>query len=519
VTAASLPALGGGTGRGARLPRGAALVALVTVGAAGLLLLTQNPLVALAPMVLVVAAWTVLHAPLRHTLYALLALVVFADIVPRDPHDAEGVAMWHSIATPLQRLLLDNLNKLTGVEALRVSGVELLIAGLLVLAAARVLSGQGVDRAGRTAAAWPMYVALGVSLGTVLAMELWGAARGGDVRQSLWQFRQLLWMPPLAALLCYALRGPRDLGTLLGVLTATSCAKIAVGLYYYVVARRILGEKPATVTSHADTVLFVVVLAVWAAAALERPTMGRLAMAAGVWGWTLLGMVINNRRTAFVSLAACLYVLFWRLRPAQRRGIVRAAMLAMPLILGYFAIGRYKTTGIFAPAASVWSVTRQKDGSSITRDIENFNLIVTLHAHPLVGSGWGHEYVEQVKADDISKFFPQYRYIAHNSVLWLWSIGGLAGFALLWWPLVTGVFLATRAHWLARTSAERTGAYAALAVFTTYVIQAWADMGTESWTTNGLLACAVAIAAKLATTTGAWPSSTSLTPHATESLA
>ena len=103
----------------------------------------------------------------------------------------------------------------------------------------------------------------------------------------------------------------------------------------------------------------------------------------------------------------------------------------MPLVVVYFAIAHFKTTGIFAPGASLLSVTKQKDGSSITRDIENFNLLVTLRQHPFVGSGWGHEYVELVKADDISKFFPQYRYIAHNSVLWLWSIGGLAGFTLL----------------------------------------------------------------------------------------
>jgi hypothetical protein len=262
------------------------------------------------------------------------------------------------------------------------------------------------------------------------------------------------------------------------------------------------------VTSHADSVLFAVTMTGWAAAAYYRPTPGRIAAALALAAWTVFGLMLNNRRTVYVTLAAQAAVFFALLPRASKRRVLRSLAYASPIIALYLAAGRNRDTGIFAPAAKIMSVTKQEDGSSKTRDIENYNLIVTLKRSPIVGSGWGHEYIEQVKADDISAAFPQYRYVAHNSVLWLWSIGGLVGFTLLWLPLAAGVMLAARAHPLAATPLQQTLAFASLSVFAAYVVQAWADMGTQSWTGEGLLAVALATAGKLAIRTGAWPQST-----------
>jgi hypothetical protein len=229
-----------------------------------------------------------------------------------------------------------------------------------------------------------------------------------------------------------------------------------------------------------------------------------------VTAWTLFGLVINNRRTAYVTLAAAALTFYAVLPRRTRRMLLRLALCALPFGVLYLGVGSRRPTGLFAPAGMVMSVLTQKDASSQTRDIENYNLLVTLKQNPLVGSGWGHEYVEVTRAYDISSVFAQYRYIAHNSVLWLWSIGGLVGFTLLWLPLVVGAFLAARAHAFATGPRERAVAYAALATYAAFVIQAWADMGTQSWTTQGLLAVALAASGKLAVHTGAWPQGTRL---------
>jgi O-Antigen ligase len=481
---------------------GGVLLCGVTAATAATLLATGNPLYAMLPVLISIAAYAVLTLPLRWTFFAFLSLVIVADVAPRD---LAGLSVWQSPVYPLQLLLLDNLDKATGIAALRFSGAEVVLVLMALLAVSRTVSGRTVDRVSRIPGASPLAAALALTLVTVVIWEAWGIARGGDVRQSLWQFRQLLWLPVLTALLTYALRGPRDFGALVWVITGTACVKVAIGLYYYLAIARPANVKPPTVTSHSDSVLFVAVTVVWVALAVYRPTPARLAVGAGVGAWMLLGMIINNRRTAFVGLIAAFAVLFVMLPNRTRRRIGLVALCCLPLLAAYLFAGRHRTTGIFVPAASILSVTEQTDASSATRDIENYNLLVTLKQHMILGSGWGHEYVEVSKAYDISHAFEQYRYIAHNSVLWLWSLLGLIGFTGLWLPHGVATFLAARAHRHARTGDERAAAFAVIAVIVTFAIQAWADMGTQAWTCVLLLACAFAASAKLATATNAWP--------------
>ena len=110
--------------------------------------------------------------------------------------------------------------------------------------------------------------------------------------------------------------------------------------------------------------------------------------------------------------------------------------------------------------------TGGRRSSSRTRDIENYNLIQTIKPNPLIGTGWGHEYREMNRAYNISQIFAQYRYIAHNSILWLLSIGGVVGFALVWMQIVVGVFLSTRSYRFAREAHERKADASRIAVTT-----------------------------------------------------
>ncbi len=498
--------------RSGQAPRGyratSVLVGLTVALSAVVLVATADPLLAVIPPALVAVAYAVATLPARVPLFAMLGLVMLADIVPGQL--APEIGAWRPPVYPLQLALTENLNKLIGVEAARVSGFELATVLLVGLVGVRALAGDRTDAAGRVAPARPLVAALVLGFAAVLWLECWGVARGGDAHQSLWQFRQLLWMPVLALLLCATMRGARDAAVFACSTAAVSALKILIGAYYDFAVARPQGVVPATVTSHADTMLFTVAMAVWLGAAYHRPSVRRVGFAALFAGWTMFGIVINNRRTAYLTVLA-LAALFFALLPRRtRRALLLGALVGLPVFGGYVAVGRNHTEGVFAPAAKLMSVVAQKDASSLTRDIENANLLTTLRGHPVLGSGWGHEYVEVVRAYDISKVFPQYRYVAHNSVLWMWSIGGLVGFTLLWLPIVVGAFLAARAHAFATAPLERAVAYGALATYVAFVLQAWADMGTQSWTTQGMLAVALAASGQLAVSTGAWPQRTRL---------
>jgi hypothetical protein len=491
-----------------RAVAGAVLVCTVAGVSAAILAATGNPVSALTPVAVAVGATLLAYMsyslPLRYTLFAFSGLVILADIAPSDlSSDPAGV--WKSPVYLLHLLLIDNLDTVVGVDALRFSGTELVLLLLLILVAVRGASGYGGDRAGRIGGANVVKASLALAGIAIAALEVRGIASGGDVRQSLWQFRWLVWLPVITALVMYALRGPRDFATWLYVITATACVKAAIGLYYYLAVARPAGVRPATVTSHIDSLLFVVVIALWVGVVVYRPTVSRFAIAAAISGWMVMAIVINNRRTAYVGLAATLIVLCPLLTMRLKRLLAHASFVCVPLVAVYLAAGSGHTTGFFAPAGSIMSVFEARDASTATRDVENYNLILTLKPHILAGTGWGHEYVEAVKAFDISRVFAQYRYLAHNSVLWLLGIGGVLGFTAIWLPMQLAVFMASRSNRFARTGDERAAAYGVVAIIACYATLAWADIGTQSWTTDFLLAGAIAGSSKLATATGAWP--------------
>jgi hypothetical protein len=253
-------------------------------------------------------------------------------------------------------------------------------------------------------------------------------------------------------------------------------------------------------------VLFATACAILFATLLEKPglvALRRLVLCAPL---LVAGMVANNRRIVWVELIAAL-ALSWALSPRTRfkKRVTTLLLVVSPLVSSYCLVGWRSGNPIFAPVQTIRSVVDStQDRSSETRDIENYNLQVTLKRNVFLGLGLGHEYVEVVRADDISNVFQQYRYIPHNSVLGLWAFGGLFGFFLLFCGLTVGAFLASRSHRFAQSREDRAAALVCLCIIAIWIAQAWGDMGTISWHGALLLSGALAVASKLATATGAW---------------
>ena len=98
------------------------------------------------------------------------------------------------------------------------------------------------------------------------------------------------------------------------------------------------------------------------------------------------------------------------------------------MMIGYVLIGSEipSSSPLLKPAKLVVSVMDQKDNSSISRDIENENLIYTLRQSPVLTTGFGHEYQYSPNNPpvDLGELFKNFRLIAHNGVLWIWSLAG-----------------------------------------------------------------------------------------------
>jgi hypothetical protein len=481
-----------------------------SVAGAGLLVLAGgavsaasggNVALALLPAAAATGAWCAWRLPLRITFPPLL----FASLVLDNPAERPQQGNWESFLHAPGEALYANLHHLVGIPALRFSLFELLVVLLAAGAAQRAWTGRPVDGPGGAWAARPLLQALVAVDATLLLAAAWGWARGGDMVQALWQARQLGWLPLLAALSAMAFREPVDRRRLAVVAVAAALVRGAVGTWYYYVVCPARGLAPDYVTTHGDSMLFATAFALPLLALLERPSAAAFARAALVVPPVGLALVLNNRRLAFVSLLASGVVALFSLRPALRRGLARLGLAALPLVAVYVAAGWNSTAKIFAPLTRLRSAADSGNASNLTRDIENGNLVLTFSGSPLVGQGLGHEYVEAVHAFDLARIFPQYRYIAHNSVLWTWSVFGWAGFTVLWTPFVMGVFLSARSYRRARSAAERVAATASTTAIVCWFGQAYGDMGLQGWTGTLVVAAALGVAGRLAVVTGAWP--------------
>jgi O-antigen ligase len=189
--------------------------------------------------------------------------------------------------------------------------------------------------------------------------------------------------------------------------------------------------------------------------------------------------------------------------------VTRTAILALPLIVAYIAVGWSSPKGIFKPVSIFRSIVdsdeETEEGSSTNfRHLENFNLVQTWRANPVFGSGFGHEYDEVILLPDISRAMPTYRYQPHNGALWLWTIGGVAGFSSMWLFIAVAMYFAARAYHRAPTPLERSTLLTAISAAIAYVNQVYGDMGAQSYTSVFILAMYIALTGQLAMRNNAW---------------
>jgi hypothetical protein len=221
-----------------------------------------------------------------------------------------------------------------------------------------------------------------------------------------------------------------------------------------------------------------------------------------------MGMVFNDRRLAYVSLVGCLLAAFL-ISPwvPLKRLFVRVLPFLAPFVAVYIAVGWNHPTGIFGPVDTIKSLIEGQGGEGQWdyRDIENWDVIHTWAQFPILGTGYGHEFLEPMKLPDISFVFPTYRFHPHNSLLGLLAFGGMLGYTMVWLYLAGTVYMAVRAYHRSHESEHRACALIIVGIIASYINQVFGDMGIISYICTFLVSICVAMAGKLAVATGAWP--------------
>jgi len=481
---------------------------LALVGALGLLTLAfviagnGDIGLAIAPLALALVVLGAVRAPLRHSLLVLGFLCLTLEC----PSDVPASGKWRSPLYTVGALLLNHLNVTIPVKALFFSGGDVALVLLAATWIVRRLTRSQIDVRGQVPPAPPMRSAALLCLVAVFVVWGYGLLReGADVRFSLWQVNRVIYMPCLFLLYCAGIRGPEDSRALGIALLVAALVRALLAAYVRHLFPN-LDEVPHA-TSHADSMLFAEALLLVVVVFVERPTRRNLLVALLALPVLTWGMIANNRRLVWIELLTALPVLYLVTpsTPAKKR-IARALAVALPLLTLYVAVGWNSSSRPFQPVHAIRSVMDSaNDRSTLWRDLENYDLYYTIKKNPVLGTGFGHGYIELIRLPDISRAFELYRFSPHNSILGLLAFAGFFGFAALWLMIPLGVFFAVRSYRFSTDPRDRVAALVSVCIFVAYVVHCYGDLGLGTATSLFTVAPALALVAKLAVATGAWP--------------
>lgn len=377
--------------------------------------------------------------------------------------------------------------------------LDVLCFGLLVAAWSRPSSVRG--------RAAPMEKAIWCSIGTFLLWALIGIARGGSAFQARFQLHILIMVLVSGLMHIRVFTTPAHYRMLGKTIVYAGLFRFGEIFIFYITILRSLQEHLESVTSHADSMLFATCIVIVLANALHVRTRKAVLQAVLVTLPMLWSIQINNRRLAWVGLGGALIVMYglFNIGPA-RKIINRYLIRALPLVAVYVVMGWSNPTGVFKPISALQSVNDPNNPSTQSRILENLGLIVTLQTNPLIGTGFGHEYIEISTTYSVgAAIFPEYRYDPHNSVLGLVAFTGALGFAGLWMVFPVTAFLGARGYAHANSPLVRTIALVSVCEVFIHINQLWGDLGALAPQGMVLIAAAMGGASRMSVLTGGFP--------------
>jgi hypothetical protein len=434
---------------------------------------------------------------------ALVAVAVFLLLSLDRTTDAQGV--WHTPLAVVGDLLHVNIDSvIPALKGFKFSGMEMLAFALVALDGLRRSLKRGPGGVAMASASHGVLLFLfaGVVFSTVL-----GVATGGSTEILIVQARPIIDVGLFFLLFRIAFGTLADYVLLGKIIVLAAVTKSLIGAYvYFQIVPPTRGfTNWEYMTNHGDSVLFTVAVVVLVGDLVERWDRRRLKQLLLFLPIILLGLKVNNRRLAWVQIGYSLLVIYsltpWR---SWKRSLTRSLVWASLPIALYVGAGWTSTSSFFTPVQILRSmVDTKKNRSAWDREVENYNLAMTMKQRPLVGLGFGHVWIEYYVMDPLAGF-PLYHAQPHNQILGQLLFMGPLGFASIWVFLGTALFLAVRAYRRSSLPVERVAALACVASMIASLVQSYGDLGFYMTQAKLFAALAAAVAGKLAVATGAW---------------
>jgi hypothetical protein len=307
-----------------------------------------------------------------------------------------------------------------------VNGVEitmLMTVGFIVLQAIR-------DRRNPFSGSLTLML-LSVMMGLVAVYLALGIVRGGDTTKALWEVRPYFYLLVCLVLASTLLTDMRSVRPLLWILVAGATVKAAYGLAVWVSVRGV-EPRPEAVLAHEESLVFGAVVMLAAALWLFGVS-GKLRVATTLLlPIVLLGVLVNNRRVAWLVLALGMLVLVLVVAvrsPHNRPKIAAAAVLSALGFAIYLPLYWDKGGALAQPARAVRSEVSpdlRDERSNQYREAEDQNLLNFIASTRSTGLGFGVP-LDYEGLVDLTGTAELLRFVPHNNVLYVWMRTGFVG--------------------------------------------------------------------------------------------
>jgi O-antigen ligase len=189
-----------------------------------------------------------------------------------------------------------------------------------------------------------------------------------------------------------------------------------------------------------------------------------------------------ERRAGVVALIVVLSAFGLLLLMVRRRVFLIAFAVALVGSSLYFPLFWNDNSLVGQPARAIHSIFNPvgRDAQSNTyRDLEKINIRATIDENPLLGVGFGREYLFVVPLPDLSDW-SLWHFEPHNNVLWIYLKVGLIGFMAFLLLIGSAIRRASSLVVAAKSPQTQTVAVLALASILATLVLSYVDVGLVS---------------------------------------
>jgi hypothetical protein len=384
-------------------------------------------------------------------LVAPLAAVLVVALVIRHP--VVGVYLVFAAALLFEQFPIAGLETITAqsrifqnVSAYTPLPIRLSIADLLLVLTAAGLGVRRLTGAHERMRLGPLGWGIAAYAAAFVLSGLIGTARGGmDLEVALNELRAPFEFCAVYFLAANLVRERGQVGVVVGMFVAIVGVKALQGILNYQAAPGWSSYDAGAVTGHEDVVFFDAAVALAVVMVVLRVRSKLFLLLLALQPLILAALLLDQRRTGFIALAAVLAVVTLLLIFASpRRGLLLAGVAAVA-VASYVVLFWDATGPLAEPVRAIRgvvdprSVSSRDQSSNAWRQIENHNIAFTIQQVPLTGVGLGEKYLVHQQPPPLYDFI-YWQYITHNALLWLWLKAGPIA-ALAFWSVVARALL------------------------------------------------------------------------------